>query len=183
MRTDPFAAPFIHAVGGDLRAQVERHDNPARIDHVWITMNAGGAGRVFVAINTLSIRNRDAGFDERVRVGVLRDTWEQLPERGAEACPGFDYAEIESGANVYFEHYDRRSLERFLTDTTRRAALLEVWGTPYVRKSRPGIHQVHSRRPSCAVLEDLAKRDGALRFYLEPDRTSALLLFKFCGQP
>ena len=65
-------------------------------------MRAGIAGRVVVAINTLSKRNRDAGFDERLRAGILRETWEALPERGAEAWPGFNYAEIEERANIYF---------------------------------------------------------------------------------
>jgi hypothetical protein len=180
---NPFTAPFVHAVGGDLQWQLERHENPAQADHIWITMRAGSAGRVVVAINTLSRRNRDAGFDERLRAGILRETWEALPERGAEAWPGFNYAEIEERANVYFEHHDRSSLERLLLDATRAATLLEVYGTPYLRKNIRGIHQVHSRRPSCAILEDFPNRDGALRFYFERDQISALLLLKFCGQP
>lgn len=182
MSTNPFAAPFLLAVGGDLQARVEQHRDPAAIDHFWITMDVGSAGRVFVSVNTLSKRNRDAGFDPRVRVGILRGAWTKLPERGARACPGFDYAEAEGGANVYFEHYERRKLEELLLATTRRAALLEVWGTPYFHKYRAGIHQIHSRRPSCAVAEDLANRDGALRFYFATDQTSSLFLFKFCGQ-
>ena len=32
-------------------------------------MRAGSAGQVVVAINTISKRNRDAGFDERLRAG------------------------------------------------------------------------------------------------------------------
>ena len=183
MPTNPFAAPFVHAVGGDLQAQVEQHQDPAEIDHVRITMDAGRARSVFVAINTLSKRNRDAGFDERVRAGILRGSWNKLPERGVAVCPGFDYSEVEGRANIYFEHFGRRSLEQLLVDTTRRATLLEVWGTPYIRQDRAGIHQVHSRRPSCAVSEDFPSRDGALRFYFAADQTSALFLFKFCGQP
>ena len=126
---------------------------------------------------------RDAGFDERLRAGILRETWEALPERGAEAWPGFNYAEIEERANIYFEHHDRSSLERLLIDATRAATLLEVYGTPYLRKNIRGIHQIHSRKPSCAILEDFPNRDGALRFYFERDQISALLLLKFCGQP
>ncbi len=85
--------------------------------------------------------------------------------------------------NAYFEHFGRRSLERLLVETTRRATLLEVWGTPYFRKDRSGIHQVHSRKPSCAVFEDVPNRDGALQFYFVSDQSSTLFLFKFCGQP
>ena len=183
MPANPFAAPFVHAVGGDLQAEVEQHEDPAQIDHVWITMNAGNARPVFVAVNTLSKRNRDAGFDGRVRAGILRGTWHKLPELGCHVCPGFDYAEVESRSNAYFEHFGRRSLERLLVETTRRATLLEVWGTPYFRKDRSGIHQVHSRKPSCAVSEDVPNRDGALQFYFVRDQSSTLFLFKFCGQP
>ncbi|HEY5704404.1 MAG TPA: hypothetical protein VIS96_02405 [Terrimicrobiaceae bacterium] len=38
MPTNPFAAPFVQAVGGDLRAEVEQRQNPGRIGHVWIAM-------------------------------------------------------------------------------------------------------------------------------------------------
>jgi hypothetical protein len=181
--TNPFAAPFVHAVGSDLEAEVEEHQDPAQIDHVWITMNAGSMGPVFVAVNTLSKRNRDAGFDGRVRAAILRGTGHKVPERGADVCPGFDYSEVEGRTNAYFEHFGRKSLERLLVETTRRATLLEVWGTPYFRRDRAGIHQVHSRRLSCAVSEDFPNRDGALQFYFAEDQSSSLFLFKFCGQP
>jgi hypothetical protein len=49
-------------VGGDLQAQIEQHREHAQIDHVWITTDAGSMGLVFVAVNTLSKRNRDARF-------------------------------------------------------------------------------------------------------------------------
>ena len=62
MPTNLFAAPFVHTVGGDPQAQVEQHQDPAQIDYVRITMDAGGMGPVFVAVNTLSKRNCDAGF-------------------------------------------------------------------------------------------------------------------------
>ena len=184
MSSNPFAAPFVHAVGGDLHARVEQHRDPAAIDHVWITMDVGSPRPVFVSVNTLSKRNRDAGFDPRVQVGILGEgRWKDLPGRVAEACPGCNYAEVEGRANVYFEHYERRRLEDLLLAATLRAELLEVWGTPYFRRFRAGIHQIHSRRPSCAVAEDLPNRDGALRFYFVSDQTCTLFLFKFCGQP
>jgi hypothetical protein len=49
-------------VRGDLQVQVEQHQDPAQIGHVRITMDAGNMGPVFVAVNTLSKNNRDAGF-------------------------------------------------------------------------------------------------------------------------
>ena len=62
MPTNPFAAPFVHAVGGELRAQVEQHLDPAQIGHVWIATDAGSMKPLFAAVNTLSRRTRDARF-------------------------------------------------------------------------------------------------------------------------
>ena len=58
----------------------------------------------------------------------------------------------------------------------------QAWGDLYIRE-HPGIHQVHSRRASCAVPRDIVGRDGALRFYFGRDTVCETLLFKFCGQP
>ena len=179
----PLAAPFVHAVGGDLQIRVEDHPNPDYVDHVWITMDAGVAGRPQVSINTLSKRNRDAGFDARVRVGLIRGTWKLLPPRGLEIARRLDYEELEQMHSVFYEHFERVRLETLLTATTRRATLLEVWGAPYRNKHRLGIHQIHSRRASCAVPDDIRGHDGALRFYFPEDRTTEMFLFKFCGQP
>lgn len=183
MRSRAKVPDFVHAVGGDLTARLEEHPNPAHIDHVWISMEAGGPERVLVSINTQSKRNLDAGFDARVRVGVLQGTWKNLPPRGMKPCRGFDYTEIEHGANVFYEHYSRSALEELLLDAASRAILLEVWGTPYFTRRKPGIHQIHSRRASCAVAENIRNRDGALQFYFREEQRTKLLLFKFCGQP
>lgn len=182
MAHDPFAAPFIHAVGGELRATVEFHRDPSHVDHVWITMDVGLPDRLTVSINTFSRRNHDAGFDARIRLGLHRENWTTLPPRGVEPQSGLDYADHEASANIFYEHYQREKLEDLLLLTSHEAILLEAWGSPYFRKGRPGLHQVHSRRASCAVSDDIRNLDGALRFYL-PDRSSTLFLFKFCGQP
>ncbi len=177
------AAPdFVHAVGGDLQARSEDHPNPEFIDHVWITMETGSPDRLTVAVNTLSRRNRDAGFDPRVRLGILRGTWQHLPGRGVVRWQGFDYEEIEAGANLFFEHYERSALEELLLSTSARAILLEVWGAPYHHRRHPGIHQIHSRRASCAVPENIRNLDGALQFSFAEEQETALFLFKFCGQ-
>lgn len=182
LASDPFRVPFVHAVGGELQVRVEDHPNPDYVDHVWITMNAGSF-RPLVSVNTMSKRNRDAGFDPRIRVGIVRGTWETLPQRGVEAATHFDYEDLERGCSVLFEYYERRDLEDLLLKTTKSAALLEVWGAPYRNKDRFGIHQIHSRRASCAVTADIPGHDGALQFYFSGDKSTALLLFKFCGQP
>lgn len=183
MRRRVIQPDFVHAVGSDLRARLEDHPNPAYVDHVWITMQAGSAERILVSINTQSKRNRDAGFDDRIRVGILRGTWKHRPPRGITSCRGFDYAEVERGANVFYEHYERADLENLLLRAAARAVLLEVWGAPYHSKRHPGIHQIHSRRASCAVAEDVRGQDGALQFYYGEEQQTELMLFKFCGQP
>lgn len=174
---------LAHAVGGNLHARAEHHHDPAHIDHVWIHMQAGDAGLVQVSVNTSSRRNLLAGFDPRVRVGVIPGTWEELPPRGFEPFPRFDYAEQERDTNVYFEHFERQALEELLITTTEKACLLEAWGAPYQHPQNPGLHQIHSRRASCAVAEDIRFHDGALRFYFSEKKKSMLFLFKFCGQP
>ena len=182
MLTNPLAVPLVHAVGGELEARVEDHPNPDYIDHVWITMDTGTGDRPLIAINTLSKLNRSAGFDSRVRVGLVRETWAHLPPRGIEEARRFDYREIEDGTNVFYEHHVRERLEELLFDLTNRAILLEVWGAPYLNRRRLGLHQIHSRGASCAVANHVEGRDGALRFYYEHEQTSDLVLFKFCGQ-
>lgn len=144
-------------------------------------MDTGTGQRLTVAVNTVSFRNRDAGFDPRVRVSFLRGTWTNTPPRGIERCHAFDYESLESHANFYYEPMERPELEKLLMETTARALFLEAWGVPYHHRTRPGIHQIHSRRASCAVPENILKRDGALQFYF-PDHTTCLFLFKFCGQ-
>lgn len=172
--------PLVRAVGRILGAEVEFHQNPLDVDHVWIWIDVGG--ELLVSVNTRSKRNLLAGFDPRIRVGMVRSTWDELPPVGAHPCGGMDYVEIEACSNVFFEHYEREGLEKLLLSSAEEAFLLEIWGAPY-RHRREGIHQIHSRRASCAVPEDITGRDGALKFYFERDRRSLQLLFKFCGQP
>ncbi len=161
---------------------MEEHRNPEEIDHVLITMDVGRGPRLLVSVNTLSKRNREAGFDARLRVGVVREAWTILPPRGIEPMDTFDYAAVEATQNVFYEHTTRLDLEKRLLESAREACLLEAWGAPYLHRG-PGLHQIHSRRASCAVPDDIIGNDGALRFYFDQDRGSEMLLFKFCGQP
>lgn len=172
--------PLVKVVGHIRGVEIEQHENAEEIDHVWIRIAAGN--EVVVSVNTSSKRNRLAGFDPRIRVGLSRGTWSTLPSCGVEICNSSDYAEIESRENVFFEHYGRQAVEDLLMDRCARACLLEVWGTPYHRRGE-GVHQVHSRRASCAVPEDIVGRDGALKFYFQEGQLTEHLLFKFCGQP
>ncbi|HEY5793053.1 MAG TPA: DUF2278 family protein, partial [Chthoniobacterales bacterium] len=90
--------------------------------------------------------------------------------------------EWEERHNLFYEFHERDRLGWLLLEWTAQARLLEVWGTPYRRKQE-GVHQIHSRRASCAVAEDIRGRDGALRFYFDEEREARMVFFKFCGQP
>ena len=172
--------PLVKVVGRILGVDVEECETPDEIDHVWIRIHAGAD--MIVSVNTSSNKNRLAGFDPRVRVGLSRGIWTRLPLQGAEICPANDYAEIESRSNVFYEHYERKALEDLLMDRCAGACLIEVWGAPYHHREQ-GVHQIHSRRASCAVSEDITGRDGALKFYYESGQATEHFLFKFCGQP
>ncbi|MBE2203655.1 MAG: hypothetical protein IAE94_04915 [Chthoniobacterales bacterium] len=174
------SAELIRVVGRILGAEVEKHPNPREIDHLWIRIQADG--EVVLSINTSSKRNRLAGFDARIRVGVIRGEWEVLPPSGTWVCASNDYAELESQTNVFFEHYEREPLENLLLDRCRRACLVEVWGAPF-RRQVSGVHQIHCRWASCAVPESLHGRDGAVKFYFQAGQVTEHFLFKFCGQP
>ncbi len=155
---------------------------PGNIDHFWITIGIGGGEPIRIALSTHSRQNAAAGFDPRVRVGVVASAWRELPAAGMAGCRGLDYHEIEAAGPVAYIEYERPALETLLAVKTGRALFIEAWGELYVR-NHLGIHQVHSRRASCSVLQDYKGRDGALRFYYEDNATAEMLLFKYCGQP
>ena len=171
---------FIHVTGVPYIVEVEQSDDPLRIDHVWITLEVPPFGRVRAAINTLSRFNRDAGFDERVRVAIVAGTWDEKPQNGLVEEAGQDYAMIEAALPVTYEFYEREPLTELLVTKAKAAVRAEVWGELYAQEHL-GIHQIHCRRASCAVTRDLKGRDGALKLYYA-DNTSELFLFKFCGQ-
>jgi len=178
---EEITTPLVHLVGDHLRARVELPDHKVSTDHVWISLDPGFSTRFMISVNTYSIRNGQAGFDPRVRLGIIRGTWEQLPERGVNECHRFSYDEIPEIGEVDFRPLERVFLEQMLLDRVHHAILLEAWGSPYLREV-PGIHQIHSRRTSCAVPETAQGADGALRFYFHEERRMEMFLFKFCGQ-
>jgi len=177
--------PLVHLVGDHLKGRVETRAGHLglnrELDHVWISMDPGLSVRVMISVNTFSIRNAAAGFDPVVRLGVMRGTWDSLPERGINECHRFSYEEIPGIGEVDFLPMERVFLESMILDRVHQAILLEAWGTPYHREIS-GIHQIHSRRGSCAVPDSIEGRDGALRFYFREEQRMETLLFKFCGQ-
>jgi hypothetical protein len=173
---------FVHLAGTPIAFAAETDRVPANIDHFWITVGIGSGEPIRVALSTHSRQNAAAGFDPRVRVGVVASTWRELPSSGMIGCRGLDYREIEAASPVVYVEHERPALETLLAEKTGRALFVEVWGELYVR-NHLGVHQVHSRRASCSVLQDFKGRDGALRFYFAEEARTELMLFKYCGQP
>lgn len=171
---------YVRAVGIPYHVESEREDDPSRVDHVWLTLDVPPVGRLNVAINTLSRYNRDAGFDERIRIGILPSTYSRRPEPLLESRDPLDYMVIEAMHAIDFVPMEHDPIEALLVEKCNAAVRAEVWGELYIQ-NHLGIHQVHSRRASCAVSRDIIGKDGALKLYYR-DGLSELLLFKFCGQ-
>lgn len=169
-----------HLIGIPYKVELEVAATPSRVDHVWITVQVPPCGAVLLSVNTLSRLNLLGGFDPRVRVGILPSRWEEKPEPLLEAWDGLDYTTIEAQSPVAFQEWEHEALGEMLMARARAALRIEAWGELY-RRDNLGLHQIHSRRASCAVSTDVIGRDGALRFYL-PDGVAEMLLFKYCGQ-
>ena len=175
------ATPLVRVVGNDLKGRVEATGHDHHPDHLWISLDPGFGIRVVVSVNTWSHRNGEAGFDPRVRLGILRGCWEEFPERGFSEWHRFSYDDLLGQETVDYRPLERVVLEQLLLDRMASAVMIEVWGAPYHR-DHPGVHQIHSRSASCAVAESREGLDGALRFYFREERRTETLLFKFCGQ-
>jgi hypothetical protein len=172
---------LVHVAGTPIAFAAEIDRVPANIDHFWITIGLGAGEPVRIALSTHSRQNAAAGFDSRMRVGIVASSWSELPSARLVKSPGLDYRTIEAASPVSYLEYERPALEVLLTDYAKRALFIEAWGELYVR-THLGIHQVHSMRASCSVPRNLVGRDGAIRFYFR-DGTAEMLLFKYCGQP
>jgi len=131
-------------------------------------------------VNTLSRLNRNANFDPHVRVAIVKTSYAGMPEPFIEEAMGLDYATVEAQFRPRWESYERDPLAELLMARARAALRIEAWGEIY-RAQHLGLHQIHSRRASCAVKTDITGHDGALRFYLR-DGHAEMFLFKFCGQ-
>jgi hypothetical protein len=117
IRTTP--PKFVHVTGVPYTVEVEQSDDPLRVDHVWITLEVPPFGRVRASINTISRFNRDAGFDARVRVGIVPGTWEEKPENGLLEEPGQDYAMIEAALPIARGQGENRGARGSLGRTLR----------------------------------------------------------------
>lgn len=173
---------YVTLAGEIAAVAIEEDRDPGKIDHVWITVRAGDFGRLQISLNTFSRQNRAAGFDPRVRLGIITEAWNELPPPGLRKAAPLDYALLEAAHPTAFTVYERSALEEKLLLKARGAICAEAWGEFYIR-SHVGVHQIHSRRASFAVPRDLIGHDGAVRFYFAQPHVSELLLFKFAGQP
>ena len=171
---------LVHLAGTPVAFAAEIDPVPANIDHFWITIDIGAGEPIRIALSTHSRQNAAAGFDSRMRVGVIASNWTQLPAAGLFESSCLNYQSLEAAAPVVYLESERPALELLLTDKAKRALFIEAWGELYIR-AHLGIHQVHSMRASCSVPRDLIGRDGAIRFYFS-DGTADMLLFKYCGQ-
>ena len=180
IRTSP--PKFVHVRGIPYTVAVEESDDPLKIDHIYLNVEAPPFGRLRVAINTLSRLNRDAGFDGRVRVGIIRSTYAEKPTPGLEECAGLDYAKQEEKHQIVYEPYEHAALVGVLVTKMKAAIRAEIWGELYAT-DHIGIHQIHSRRASSAVPQDFKGRDGALKLYYPEENLAEAFLFKVCGQP
>jgi hypothetical protein len=172
---------YAHVVGTIAKIEMEVADSPDRVDHVWITLDIPPCGPVLLSVNTLSRLNRKEGFDPLVRVAIVKTSYAGMPEPFIEEAMGLDYATIEAQFHPRWESYEHDPLAALLMKRARAALRIEAWGEIY-REPHLGLHQIHSRRASCAVKTDIIGHDGALRFYL-PDGRAEMFLFKYCGQP
>lgn len=161
--------------------QIENSAREENIDHVFVTVDAGLASPVTLSLNTLSFRNRVAGHDPRIRLGTLRLPWTHLPSHGLHPLGFFDYETVELLGCIEFRVEERGGMEEYFALHCANCRLIEAWGVPYQRV-HPGLHQIHSRRASAAVAQDLRGRDGAVRFYFDEGQRSELALLKFTGQ-
>lgn len=171
---------YVHLVGIPYHIQIEPHPNDQLVDHVWMDVQVPPCGKIRLSINTLSLLNQRAGFDARMRLAILSSTYEEKPEPFIEEHGPLDFRTLEAITPLEYEVYDHDPLEALLLEKGNRSIRIEAWGELYIR-DHLGVHQIHSRRASCAVRNDLIGRDGAIKLYY-PDRTAEMLLFKYCGQ-
>jgi hypothetical protein len=160
----------------------ERQEDSGRIDQIWLTIEAPPYGRLRASLNTVSLRAGDRGLDGRIRLGMVKSTWTEKPPSGLVEDPGQDYAKIDAAFNVIYEPVEREVLGTMLFEKSKKAVRAEVWGELHAKEFL-GIRQIHCRRASHSVEDDVRNRDGALKLYYADDNTAELFLFKFAGQP
>jgi len=172
---------FVHVTGVPYAVEREVNEDPQKVDHIWLTLEAPPYGRLRASLNTVSLRAVDEGLDGQVRVGIVKSTWTEKPPPSLVEDPGQDYAKIDAAFKVTYQAMDRDALAQMLLERAKRAVRAEVWGELHA-KEYLGIRQIHGRRASNSVKEDLRNRDGALKLYYSEENAAELFLFKYAGQ-
>jgi hypothetical protein len=180
IRTSP--PKFVHVTGVPYVVEIPPAAEPTDADHVWLTLEVPSLGRIRTVINTVSKLNRNAGEDSRVRVAIQDSTWSEKPQTGLLESDGQNYAVVEASSELKNKEYEQTELAELLAARAKTAVRAEVWGDLYAR-DHLGVRQIHSRRASKAVTEDVIGRDGALKLYYSDENKAELFLFKFYGQP
>jgi hypothetical protein len=180
IRTSP--PRFVHVTGVPYAVEREKKEEPEKIDLIWLTVEAPPYGRLRVSLNTVSLQAIGRGLDGRLRVGIVNSTWTEKPAPGLVEDPGQDYGKIEAAFKVSYEPMESEALATMLLERAKRAIRAEIWGELHAKEFL-GIRQIHCRRASDAVKDDLRNRDGALKLYYVDGNTAELFLFKFAGQP
>ncbi len=174
---------FVQATGFLLAVVPEPHPVPDLADHLYLEADCGAAGKLRFALNTRSRRNQMAGFDHRVRMARHRASIEVFPAPGLELTPLRDYEGLERTHNLFYETFEQAALETLMIDEAKSAVMTRAWGIHYQRGRQGGVHQLHSRRASCAVPEEVRGMDGGLALYHTDPARCTFYCFKFCGQP
>lgn len=180
IRTSP--PKFVHVIGVPYAVELEMPNDPANSSRIWLTIEAPPFGRLRASVNTTSRLNREAGFDPRIRVGIVKSTWAEKPAPGLSEDPGQNYGKIDAAFKVTYEEMEQDALASLLVERAKRAVRAEVWGDLYAQEHL-GVRQLHCRRASSAVSTDLRNHDGALKLYYTEENGAELFLFKFAGQP
>jgi hypothetical protein len=108
----------VVSVGKPIEFAVETNSDPMKIDHFWITIEAGRIGALRIALSTYSAKQAQAGFDPRMRVGIVALIWTELPNAGLFKCAGLDYRKIEASHPITYAEYERDALVQLLSEKT-----------------------------------------------------------------
>jgi hypothetical protein len=170
---------FVEVAGPVVNSTAETDAIAENADHFWITIDAEPFGPLRISISTASRANRAAGYDDRMRLAVLKTNWTTLPQCGVRRCQRVSYADITT-SGVTFGVIGRIALEQLLSEKVARARFAQAWGELYLRNGL-GIHQVHSRSASFGIRRNVRGRDGALKLFFDGG-SAETLLFKYAGQ-
>ncbi len=114
---------YVTIAGEIASVAVEREEEERKVDHVWIEVRAGEFGRLQIALSTCSRQSRAAGFDPRVRLGIIESRWTELPRAGLRNAIPLNYAHIEAAHAVRYDAVARADLEMLLVGKGRRVVV------------------------------------------------------------